>query len=38
MQAPTSVNGLCERLGMEPDEIESLLMQSGDLVGVGTDD
>lgn len=32
-----SVTGLCERLGVEPDEIESLLMQSGDLVGVGTD-
>ena len=34
----TSVAGLCERLGVDPDEIESLLMQRGDLVSVGTDD
>lgn len=33
-----SVTGLCERLGVDPDEIESLLLQSGDLAGVGTDD
>lgn len=33
-----SVTGLCERLGVDSDEIESLLMQNGDHMGVGSDD
>ena len=33
-----SMAQLCERLSVDPDEIESLLMQSGDHAGAGIDD